>query len=381
MVFFRMKIKDLLDAEVGYMQDEVAHHQDGDLYNSVNPSMPPPSQACSHQKESGFCAIKSCEEKVKPAGVNLGIHWDKNSDQTGNSFLHLPKEIHTLIKVYFVKRLKQFGIEDQFLKKDLDLNKFLFVNGKGKPFKTLDLSHMRDGKSGSGKKVKAFDHRKKISTWAQSHPDKEVRELEPESLQHRKEVASRYYLLNNMSKPQKLVQLYAKEHEVFPSNIVESIAQAEDRVEDILNCQENVGKEARIETLVKEKDEKTSLRKANQELGPKRRILHVDCLRFVELMNLFHRPGMMQEMKSWKPLEWRHLVVRTVCTAKGDIGENLRELWKKVYRGDLRWGIRDCRSEAKLKNWPLRGVSPRNDRNSWIAAYLKKYIANLFPKK
>ena len=68
-------------------------------------------------------------------------------------------------------------------------------------------------------------------------------------------------------------------------------------------------------------------------------------------------------------------MVRLICSETGELGDNLRELWKTIYRGDLKWGVRDARFEAK--NFPPRGLTSRKDRNSWVAAYLKKYIADI----
>ena len=75
-----------------------------------------------------------------------------------------------------------------------------------------------------------------------------------------------------------------------------------------------------------------------------------------------------------KSTKWRNLVVRAVCLAEGNCGENLRELWKCMYKGDLQNGIRDTRLKAKEGNWPVNNITKRKDRNSWIAAYLKTSI-------
>ena len=60
-------------------------------------------------------------------------------------------------------------------------------------------------------------------------------------------------------------------------------------------------------------------------------------------------------------------------SSSGEVGENLRKLWVKMYKGDLLHGIRDVRSQAKKHNWPLRKQHPgRKDRNSWIAHNLRR---------
>ena len=60
-------------------------------------------------------------------------------------------------------------------------------------------------------------------------------------------------------------------------------------------------------------------------------------------------------------------------SSPGENGNALRDLWIKLYKGDLRFGIRDERKRAKELNWPLRKQrTGRKDRNSWIAHALRK---------
>ena len=82
-------------------------------------------------------------------------------------------------------------------------------------------------------------------------------------------------------------------------------------------------------------------------------------------------------MKQRKPLKWRNFIVRTVCEATGDRGQRLRDIWVKIYRGDLQWGVRDIRLRAKENNWPRRDSNAymqKKDRNSWIASSLLKSL-------
>ena len=72
-----------------------------------------------------------------------------------------------------------------------------------------------------------------------------------------------------------------------------------------------------------------------------------------------------------RPLQWRRFIVRLICTTEGQTGSELRNLWVKLYRGDLKWGIRDARMRAKQKNWKKN--QPR-DRNSWIATSIRNAL-------
>ena len=86
-------------------------------------------------------------------------------------------------------------------------------------------------------------------------------------------------------------------------------------------------------------------------------------------VNGFERDSVLVEMK---PLLWRDLAVRTVCTDMDKQGKELRELWKKMYKGDLRWGVRDARLKAEEKNWPRKKETNKKDRNSWIATTIRQ---------
>ena len=72
-----------------------------------------------------------------------------------------------------------------------------------------------------------------------------------------------------------------------------------------------------------------------------------------------------------KPSQWRHFIVRLICSSEGQTGRELRRLWVKLYKGDLRWGVRDARLRAKEKNW--RKNQPC-DRNSWIATSIRNAL-------
>ena len=67
--------------------------------------------------------------------------------------------------------------------------------------------------------------------------------------------------------------------------------------------------------------------------------------------------------------------MRTLCTASGENGDHLRNLWSKVYKGDLKYGVRDVRFQAKEKCWPRKDGNAflqKRDRNSWIAGTILK---------
>ena len=62
--------------------------------------------------------------------------------------------------------------------------------------------------------------------------------------------------------------------------------------------------------------------------------------------------------------------MREVCS-NDSAGMDLRRLWVDIYRGDLRWGVRDVR--RKFIASKSRKSGKNNDRNTWIAKCL--YLA------
>ena len=76
-------------------------------------------------------------------------------------------------------------------------------------------------------------------------------------------------------------------------------------------------------------------------------------------------------------MKFRHFIVRTVCATKEVLGEEIRNIWVKIYRGDDRWGVRDMRFRAKANNWPKKDSNAcfqKKDRNSWIASCILKSL-------
>ena len=76
-------------------------------------------------------------------------------------------------------------------------------------------------------------------------------------------------------------------------------------------------------------------------------------------------------MDEVKPLQWRRFIVRLVCTTEGQKGIELRNLWVKLYTGDLKWGVRDARMRSKEKSF---GKIQLPDRNSWISTSIRKSL-------
>ena len=352
--------------------DCVVDEEDGSdkIFRRVNPNLPPRNKACLHQLDLNVaeCPVM-CKDACQPDGYNLLISWDKTYGTKGPSYLHIPKELKHLMDIYDVKRIRYFrGRKSPFTNKDDwihdDATPF-FLTAACSAFKSLDLKHISES---MGIDVTAYNFRKIVSTWALSHASEEIRSAEEEALQHSLKVAKENYLQNKQSKPQKLTQTYVEEENLFPKSFKEKIEKTNVKVRKAIQNTEVKRTKKRIETLVKKKEAYKLLKSEHRPLGPKHRILFTQRKRFLELLKKVENV----EINSLKPLQWRQFVVRAVCTAKDEQGEELRKLWTEMYQGDLRWGIRDVRLRAQANNWPMHQVTSRRDRNSWIAASIRQ---------
>ena len=130
--------------------------------------------------------------------------------------------------------------------------------------------------------------------------------------------------------------------------------------------------EKRYSKLISDREAYIRTREENRPRGPKHRIHCADKNRFKELIEQMQDTSMKTLLTELKPLRWRNKIVRLVCTGKGIEGNDLREVWKKIYKGDLRWGVREARMKYKERNSQKKGYG--QDRNSWIAASLRKSL-------
>ena len=127
--------------------------------------------------------------------------------------------------------------------------------------------------------------------------------------------------------------------------------------------------------MVKDQEASKKLQLENKPLGPRHRIIGADRNRFKDIIEEITEDSIENMVKDMKPLKWRNCIVRKVCTAGGQEGNELRKLWVKIYKGDLRWGVRDARMKAKEKGWPRKDSNSylqNQDRNSWIASSIRK---------
>ena len=331
-------------------------HEGEKIYRRLNPNLPPKHLACKHQLEqkTAKCPV-DCEERCDPEGFNIFVDWDKVHGTKGSSYLHLAKPIKDVMDLYDIAKSKFFkgrksaaNNKEDWLEND---NTPFFLNSSGSAFTSVELKHVSEAMNID---VTAYAFRRIVSTWALSHETEEIRNAEEEALQHGLKVAKDKYLQNKQLKPQVLVQKYIEEEQLLPESVREEIKKQEVRAKSSILETEEKRQKRQHENLVQKKRATKQLQSENRPLGPRHRILGVHRNQFKEIMEEITGEITEDTLKEWKPTKWRNNIVRTVCESDGERGENLRNLWVKIYKGDLKWGVRDERLRAKEKGWPRK---------------------------
>ena len=382
-VAYHLTMGSMIDAKPGFnphdtdgedvtLEDEV----DGEkIWRRTNPNLPPRKKACNHQlrDKSAFCS-ENCGNQCVPEGYNFWIQWDKTMSTKGPYFLHIPRPIkklmdrYDLIRSKFFKDKKPENCENKQWLEEADCP--FFLNSNCNSFSSVNLKKLS---SILQIDVTAYSFRRIVCTWALSHKLKEIREAEEIGLQHSLEVAKERYMQNKQVVPQKLVQTYAEEENLFPQKFKDKFEKDKAEVEVLIGEKQEKRAEARFSKLLKEKDDYNKLRFENRPLGPRNTVVENDRREFSELFELTTRNKLVVLVKSLKPIQWRDILVRHVCSCNGEHGDRLRVLWIQIYKGDLLFGVRDKRKAAKQSNWPVRKNDPgRKDRNSWIAYAIRK---------
>ena len=108
----------------------------------------------------------------------------------------------------------------------------------------------------------------------------------------------------------------------------------------------------------------------NKPLGPKYTILLAHKEQFAKIVERRFNSSPEDLVLKSTPSQFRKSLVRALCCPLED-DEEFRELWKAIYLGDLKNGVRDKRFKAEEEGWPRKSVMKKNDRNSWICRCLR----------
>ena len=356
----------------------INEEEEGDkIYRRLDPNLPPKHLACQHQLEqrTAICPV-NCDERCDPEGFNILVYWDKTSEKMGTSYLHLAKTLKDLLDLYVLVKKKfcsgrkskkngQEWIDDE--------NTPFFRNSSGSSFCSVNLKHIS---AAMRIDVSAYAFRRIVSTWALSHKLEEIRQAETEALQHSLTVATGAYQQNKQIKPQVLTQTYVEEEGLYPKEFHREMKEIEASSRKLIIDNEEKQLKKQQESRVKEKESLKMLQLQHKPLGPRHMVMGTDRNQFKRLVCQIAGENTLIDLKSRNPKQWRNFFVRLVCSTVGDLGEQIREVWTKVYRGDLRFGVRDVRWKSKAKNWPRKNCTfTRNrDRNSWIAGGLLRSL-------
>ena len=354
-------------------------YNDKKTYRRINPNLPPRQLACKHQLENktAICP-ENCDKRCEPEGFNIYCDWDKTRNTNGPSYLHLAKPIKDILDLYDIIKTKFFRgrkptntFDEHWLDKE---NTSFFLNSSGSQFQAVDLKHLSEA---LGIDVTAYSFRQIVSTWAQSHESEEIRKAEGEALQHSLRVAVDHYLQNKQLQPQTLTQTYIEEECILPEHLREEIKKTEIKTKEKILATEEKRQKQQHKALLRKSEANRKLQMENKLLGPTQRVLGVDRKYFKEIVEEITGENIEITLKERKPLSWRNFIVRIVCSTTGEKGEDLRNTWVKIYRGDLQWGVRDVRFRAKEKGWPRmdsNSYMQKKDRNSWIASSILRSL-------
>jgi hypothetical protein len=348
------------------------------IFRRLNPCLPPKHMACTHQLEQKLAICpESCADRCDPQGYNVYCDWDKTRDTNGPSYLHLAKPIKDILDLYdiiksrFFEGRKSKTGEENWLHNE---NTPFFLNSNGSPFQAVHLKHLSEL---MGVDVTAYSFRQIVSTWALSHDSEDIRSAEGEALQHSLRVAHDHYLQNKMLKPQKLTQAYIEDEGILPQELIKEINQTEIKVKEKVSETEERRQKKQHSTMLKKHEANKELQRENKPLGPRNRVQGKDRTKFKESVQEITGEDIELTLKQRTPLRFRHFIVRTVCAAKGQKGEELRNTWINIYQGDERRGVRDVRLKSKANNWPRKDSNAcfqKRDRNSWIASSILKSL-------
>ena len=379
-VIYRLPVGAYVGKKMGFDPRQVTpddcmideQEENAKIYRRLNPNLPPKHLACKHQLEHKVAKCpENCENRCDPQGFNIYCDWDKTRTTRGYSYLHLAKPIKDLLDMYDIIKKKFFKgripakyNNESWLENDKTP---FFLQSSGNPFQAMDMKHVSEAMRVD---VTAYSFRKIISTWALSHASKDIRDAEEQALQHSLRVGHDHYKQNKELQPQKLTQTYIEEEGIIPEELRAKIQKSELQVRDKVAETDLYRQKKQHKSMLQESEANKDHLRENRPLGPRHRVLGVDRARFKELVDKIIGENIDSKCKNMKRWNWRNFIVRIVCGTNGEAGNQLRDLWVKIYKGDLKWGVRDERFRAKENNWPRKNENAylrKKDRNSWIA--------------
>ena len=196
-----------------------------------------------------------------------------------------------------------------------------------------------------------------------------IRDNENAALQHTDSVLH-HYQQNKQLGPQTFVTTYTSEENIFPQHVGDKILSVAGPLNDQLKAHEDEQKEARKQFLIDKKKKEQRTKDAMKPLGKNHHVRAKTRDRFKDILEEEFGKDIESIIKEMKPREWRIKVVRKICDPYSINGEELRNLWKEIYLGDLKFGVRDYRRQCL----DTGGYKSGRSRNCFIARALKNSL-------
>ena len=169
---------------------------------------------------------------------------------------------------------------------------------------------------------------------------------------------------------QLLIEAYSKDKGIYPSLYTETLKNDDQGFKHRVAETQKRREGERIEELEDEKRKSKEVQKRYQALSDINPLL--SDLRDQVIAKLGTEESF-QNLLQLKPLQFRKELVRIVFGTGGEAGEELRDLWILMYKGNVTYGIMNQRKKAESKGWPVTKSYPSvKYRNSWISFYFRK---------
>ena len=270
------------------------------------------------------------------------VDWDKVSgDKKGPTFLHLTWYIKVLMDQYDLIKQRFFEgkrpgkvTNENWLD---DLQTPFFLNSEAGSLSRVDLTHLKEA---LGVDIVSYSYRKILSTFALNHESEEIRQAEMVTLNHSLSVARKHYNQNNALKPQILTQTYVAEEGYLTSEFEKIVTEVGIKTQSVVSHMEKKRTEHLKQSIMQDKEDQDILRRKLLPLGPRKRILDTDFNEFIAILEKSTSVNIVTDFKEKTPAAWRKFLVRSVCSISGEDGDEIRRIWKSMYKGDLKNGIR-----------------------------------------
>ena len=188
--------------------------------------------------------------------------------------------------------------------------------------------------------ITSYSFRKILSTWSLNHELEIIRQAEMVTLNHSLAVARKHYQQNDALLPQILIQTYVAEEGYLTSDVQQVVSEVSKNTQSAVRDMEEKRQKNYEVSILQEKENYIQLRSELTPLSKQKKISDVNFRDFVFNLEKITSINIVDDFKSRTPSAWNKFLMRSVCSASGDVGERIRSIWLSMYKGDLKNGIR-----------------------------------------